>query len=85
MKYDMNNPSSSNINEIPDSNNKNPIWKKVIGIGQPPAMLVFLHESIVNELAIDEKCWLRQIVLRDGIFLRVSREPADNQMEGRGV
>lgn len=76
MKYDMNTPSSYNINEIPDSNNKpNPIWKKVIFVGdKPPAMVVVIDESIAKELAIDEECWLQQIHVRDGIFMRVSRE-----------
>jgi len=53
---------------------KSPIWKKVISVGdKPPAMLVVLHESIVKELAIDEECWLEQIPMNGGVFLRVSR------------
>jgi hypothetical protein len=72
MKYDMNTPSSSNINEIPDSK---PIWKKVIQVGNnPPAMVVVIDESIVKEFAIDGECWLEQIRMRDGIFLRVSHD-----------
>lgn len=65
--------SSSNIKGLPDSNNNYPIWKKVIRIGdKPPAMVVVIDESIVKELAIDEQCWLEQIRMRGGIFLRVS-------------
>ena len=60
---------------LPDSNNKSPIRKKVISVGdgEPPAMLVVLHESIVKELAIDEECWLEQILMNGGVFLRVCR------------
>jgi hypothetical protein len=73
MKYDMNSPPSSNINEIPNSSNKNPIRKKVISLGdKPPAMLVVLHESIVKELAIDDNTWLEEILSNDGILLKVS-------------
>ena len=76
--------SSSNIKGFRDSK---PIYKKVIRLGadEPPAMLVVLHESIVAELAIDEECWLEQTRERDGIFLRVSRQLADNQTEDSGV
>ena len=70
----------------PDSNNKNPIRKKVICLGDmPSAMLVVLHDSIVKKLAIDEECWLEQMPLNGGIFLRVSRQLADNQTEDSGV
>ena len=60
---------------FPDSNNKSPIRKKVICIGdKTPALLLMLHESIVTDLATHEECWLEQILMGDGIFLRVSRE-----------
>ena len=65
----------SNIKGQPDSNNRKPIWKKVIPVGdKPPAMVVVIDESIVKELAIDEQCWLEQIRMRDGIFLHVSHD-----------
>ena len=75
--------SSSNIKGFRDSK---PIYKKVIRLGsdEPPAMLVLLHQSIVKDLAIDEECWLEQIPMSDGIFLRVSRGSL-NRMEGSGV
>jgi hypothetical protein len=58
-----------------DIRNKTPIWKKVIQVGdKSPAMVVAIDESIVKAMAIDEKCWLEQIRMRDGIFLRVSHE-----------
>jgi hypothetical protein len=64
--------SSSNIKDFPDSN-KNPIWKKVICIGdKPPAMVVVIDESIVKQLHIDEESWLEQIAISGGIFLKLS-------------
>jgi hypothetical protein len=58
--------SFSNIKSLPDSN---PILKKIIRIGdQPPTMVVVLHESIVEQLDIDEQCWFEQIPTSEGIF-----------------
>jgi hypothetical protein len=67
--------------EIPDSDNKSRIWKKVICVGGEPAltMVVAIDESIVKAMAIDEKCWLEQIRMRDGIFLRVSHEAPEKE------
>jgi hypothetical protein len=62
------------LSSSPDSNNKNPIWKKVICVGdEPPAMVAVIDESIVKQLNIDEKCWLEEIPTSEGIFLRISR------------
>jgi hypothetical protein len=61
---------------LPVSNNKNPILKKVIRVGdQPRMMLVALHESIVEQLAIDEQCWFEQIATSEEIILKISRCP----------
>jgi len=76
--------SSSNIKGFRDSK---PICKKpVIRLGDKPRlMLVVLHESIVTEFAIDEECWLEQIPMNGGVFLRVFRQLADNQTEDGSV
>jgi hypothetical protein len=59
-----------------DSNNKNRIWKKVIRVGdKPPVMIAVLHESIAEQLCIDENTWLEQIATSEGIFLKISRRP----------
>ncbi len=63
--------SSSNINDIADSNNKNIVLKKVIRVG--PLVLVPIHESIAKELRIDDNSWLEQISTSEGIFLKISR------------
>jgi hypothetical protein len=66
MKYDMNNSIYSNIN------NRNPIWKKAIRVGQ--VVVVPIHESLLTELHIDEECtWFEEIAMSEGIFLRISR------------
>ena len=68
------NTSSSNINGFPDSNNENSIWKKAIRVGdQRPAIVVVIHESIVQQLHIDEQCWFEEIPTSEGILLRISR------------
>jgi hypothetical protein len=67
MKYDMNNPSSSNINS------KNPILKKVIRVGDNPhAMVAVIDGSIATQLHIDETTWVEEILTSDGILLKVS-------------
>jgi len=64
----MNNSSSDNIK------NKNPIWKKVICVGdKPPTIVVVIDESIVKRLDIDEKCWFEEIPTIDGVVLKLSR------------
>jgi len=74
---------SSNIKSLPDSNNKNPIRKKVICVGdKPSAMLIFLHESIVKELAIDDNTWLEEILIDDGILLKVSSKKIESSHDG---
>jgi hypothetical protein len=66
-----------------DWNNKNPIRKKVISVGdKPPAMLVMLHESIVKELAIDDNTWLEEILTNDGILLKVSSKRIESSHDG---
>jgi hypothetical protein len=68
----MSTSSSSHINEVPNSNKKNSIWKKAIRVG--PLVLVPLHESIVKELHIDEtSSWFEEVSTSEGILLRVSR------------
>ena len=58
------------------SDNKNPICKKVFLIGDnPPMMVVVLHESIAQQLRIDENTWLEEIATSEGIFLKISRRP----------
>jgi hypothetical protein len=69
--------SSSNIKNLTDSDTKNPIWKKVIRIGdeQPPTMVVVLHKTIVEQLDIDEQCWFEQIPTGGGeILLKIVKE-----------
>jgi hypothetical protein len=64
--------SFSNIKSLPDSN---PILKKIIRIGdQPPTMVAVLHESIVEQLNIDEQCWFEQVATKDPptIHLKIS-------------
>jgi len=62
--------SSSNIKGFPESNPR----KKVICIGgQPPAMVVLIHDSIVKQLHIDEQCWFEEIPVSNGIFLKFSK------------
>ncbi len=64
--------SSSNIG-LPDSNNKNPVWKKVICIGdKPPAMVVVIDQSIVRQLHINENTWIQEIPSETGIILKIS-------------
>ena len=66
--------TSSNINGFPDSNNENSVWKKAIRIGdQRPTMVVVLHESIVQQLHIDEHCWFEETITSEGILLKISR------------
>jgi len=66
-----------NINTLPDPSNENPIRKKVICIGgQPHAMVVFIHDSIVKQLHIDEECWFEEIPVTNGIFLKISKGTA---------
>jgi len=63
--------SSSNIG-LPDSNNKNPIWKKPHRIS-PDMMVVAIPESIVQQLHIDEQgTWFEEIPTETGIFLKIS-------------
>ena len=63
--------SSSNIG-LPDSNNKNPIWKKPHRIS-PDTMVVAIPESIVQQLHIDDECtWFEEIPTSEGIFLKIS-------------
>jgi hypothetical protein len=61
--------------EIPDSNNKSRIWKKVICVGGEPArtMVVIIHDSIVKQLHIDENCWFEEIPTSEGVVLKLSR------------
>ncbi|MGC2682225.1 MAG: hypothetical protein WA323_10180 [Candidatus Nitrosopolaris sp.] len=65
--------SFSNIKSLPDSDTKNPIWKKVIRFGdQPPVMVAVIHESIVQDLHINENTWFEEIPTSQGIFLKIS-------------
>ena len=65
--------SSSNIKNLTDSNTRNPIWKKVIRFGdQPPVMVAVIHESIVQDLHINENTWFEEIPTSEGIFLKIS-------------
>lgn len=67
----MNNQRFPNIKGI-DSVKKKPIWKKAIRVG--PLVLVRIHESILNELHIDEtSSWFEEILTSEGILLKVSR------------
>jgi hypothetical protein len=69
-KFDMSSSSSSN-KILADSNC---IYKKVIRIGdQPPTMLVFLKESIVQQLDIDENTSFDQIATSQGVLLKISK------------
>lgn len=65
--------SSSNIKNLADSNNKNPILKKVIRFGgQPPVMVAVIHESIIQDLHINENTWFEEIPTETGIILKIS-------------
>jgi hypothetical protein len=74
MKYDMSDPSSYNLNTLPDSTNENPIRKKAICVGQPPTIVAVIHDSIVKKLHIDEECWFEEIPMKDGIFLKICQK-----------
>ena len=61
--------SSSNIKGLPDFNNNYPIRKKVIQVGDNPrAMLVVLHEAVVEELGINEDSWVDHIPTSQGLL-----------------
>jgi hypothetical protein len=66
----MDSSSSYNINGHTSSN---PIFKKVIRLGQPPTMLVFLKESIVRQFDIDEHTSVEQIPTSQGVLLKISK------------
>ncbi|MGB6533809.1 MAG: hypothetical protein WBF33_37480 [Candidatus Nitrosopolaris sp.] len=66
----MNTSSSSNINRLSDSHNKNPIRKKPIRVGD--MMFLAIPDSIVEKLHIDEDSWFEQIPTIEGIFLKIS-------------
>jgi hypothetical protein len=61
--------SSSAINGFSDSTNKNPIWKKPILVGD--TMFLAIAKSIVEQLQIDEHCWLEQIPTNGGIYMKI--------------
>lgn len=66
---------SSRMGGFPNSNSETRIWKKVISIGgQPPALVVVVHESIVEQLGIDEDSWVEEIPMTDGIYQKLSEE-----------
>jgi hypothetical protein len=68
----MNRSASSNLNAHVDSNS---VFKKVIQIGdQPPTMLVFLKESIVQQLDINEDTFFEQIPTSQGVLLKFSND-----------
>jgi|SRR5215469_2657621 len=58
--------TSSNIK---GSNNKNPICRQPILIGD--TMFLPIPEPIAQQLHIDEHCWLEQIPTSEGIFLKI--------------
>jgi hypothetical protein len=68
--------SSSNIKGLTGSNKENPIFKKAIRIGdeQPPVIVAVIHESIVQDLHINENTWFEEIPTSEGIFLKLSSE-----------
>jgi hypothetical protein len=66
----MNRSTSSNLN---GHTNSTSIFKKVIRLGnEPPTTLVFLKESIVRQLDIDEYTSLEQIPTSQGVLLKIS-------------
>lgn len=74
--------SSSSIKDFPHSNNKGTIWKKLILVGD--TMFLPIHESIIQQLHIDEQCWLEQVPTSEGIFLKISSkkiEPSHDLIE----
>jgi hypothetical protein len=58
-----------------NTNNKNSIWKKVIGVGdKPSAMVVVIDESLVKKFQIDEQyTWFEEIPTSDGILLKITQ------------
>jgi hypothetical protein len=63
-----------------------PICKKVVCLGgKSPAIVVVLHESIVQELALGQECWLEQIPVRDGVLLRLPHAFRRTTREVNGI
>jgi hypothetical protein len=68
--------SSSNIKGLPDSNNKNPLWKEPIRVAN--ATVVIIDESIVQKLQIDEQhTFLEKIPTSEGI-LKISSKKIES-------
>jgi hypothetical protein len=66
------NTSSSDIKGLPDSNNRNPILKRLIRISDTMGV-VPIPDSVIKKLHIDEECtWFEVIPTSEGILLKIS-------------
>jgi hypothetical protein len=70
--------TSSNIKELPDSNNKNPIMKRFIPISDTMGVLP-IPESIIKKLNIDDDTWFEEIPLNTKTILANSKEFRKNK------
>jgi hypothetical protein len=62
-------------------NIKSPVSKKVFLTRYKLCAMRILHESIAKDLAIDRECWLEQMPIMDGIFLRVSHDASESTIK----